>query len=81
MNAMLEQFYLVPTFRYGILQTSDNIEPNLSTNTDNIDDNVLHQVQKMFSYLDLSEREDYIPNDFCFSYKDIDVITFLIILG
>ena len=35
-----------------------------------IDDNVFHQMQRMFSYLDYSQRREYNPVDFCLSYKD-----------
>jgi hypothetical protein len=34
-----------------------------------IDDNILHQVQKIFGYLEFTTRIDYIPYDFCFAYK------------
>ena len=27
---------------------------------------------KLFGYLELSDRQDYNPADFCFSYKDYD---------
>ena len=35
-----------------------------------IDDNVLHQLQKIFTFLELSDRQDYKPQEFCFSFKD-----------
>ena len=35
-----------------------------------IDDNLFHQLQKMFAFLDRSERRDYNPFDFCYSFKD-----------
>jgi ubiquitin carboxyl-terminal hydrolase 34 len=71
MNSMLQQFFMVPTYRYCLLQTSDNQQPN-TNNALNIDDNVFHQLQKMFSYLDLSQREDYVPHGFCYSFKDYE---------
>ncbi len=76
MNAMLQQFYMTKAFRYGLLMADDQKEPKLAvvTNKDNstreVDDNVLHQMQKMFSFLDVSDRIDYNPIDFCFSFKD-----------
>jgi hypothetical protein len=36
------------------------------------DDNLLHQLQIMFTYLTFSDRMDYSPRDFCYSYKDFD---------
>ena len=73
MNSMLQQFFMVQTFRYNILNVDDNISPELNRNNQhNVDDNFLHQVQRMFSYLDLSDRDDYNPSGFCFSFKDWD---------
>ena len=72
MNAMLQQFYCTPTFRYGILLADDkkNKLDYTMKNNSIIDDNVFHQLQKMFSFLDISERGDYSPLAFCASYKD-----------
>lgn len=69
MNSMLQQFFMVPTYRYSVLQSSDAEEPN-TNNAMNIDDNAFHQLQRMFSYLELSDREDYVPNGFCYAFKD-----------
>jgi ubiquitin carboxyl-terminal hydrolase 34 len=69
MNSMLQQFFMVSTFRYNMLQITDGIAPN-TQNPQNVDDNFLHQVQRMFSFLELSERQDYNPFGFCFSFKD-----------
>jgi len=71
MNSMMQQFFMVPSFRYLLLQQSDNIAPSRDNHL-NVDDNVLHQVQRMFTFLDMSEREDYNPAGFCFSFKDWD---------
>ena len=77
MNSTMQQFYMTPTLRYTILKLNDNQKPNF-TNTernkgiDKIDDNMFHQVQKLFSYLLLSERLDYDPYDFIYSFKDFD---------
>ena len=72
MNAMLQQFYCTPTFRYGILLADDKTEKIEfeMKNNEVIDDNVFHQLQKMFSFLDISERGDFSPLGFCSSYKD-----------
>jgi len=72
MNAMLQQFFMTPAFRYAILAADDKKEPNL-VNKDNkfmIDDNVLHQLQQMFGFLELTDRRDYNPHEFCFAFKD-----------
>ena len=35
-----------------------------------VDDNILHQLQRMFGFLELSDRRDYNPRGLCFSFKD-----------
>jgi len=71
MNSMLQQFFMVPSFRRAIMQVDDCIEKN-TKNPLGVDDNAFHQVQRMFSHLELSNREDYNPEGFCFSFKDWD---------
>jgi len=46
MNAMLQQFYMTPQFRYAILMADDKIEPNIITSEKwgSVDDNTLHQL-------------------------------------
>ena len=72
MIAMLQQFFMCPTFRYSIMMANDHLEDNLimKEKFGEIDDNVLHQFQKMFAFLTLSDRQDYNPVGFCFSFKD-----------
>jgi len=73
MLAMLQQFYMTPAFRYAILMADDDIPPNVvdaGRYGDNVDDNILHQFQRMFGFLDLSDRQDFDPAPFCFSFKD-----------
>ena len=36
------------------------------------DDNMLHQMQKLIAMFELSERSDYDPRGFCFSFKEFD---------
>lgn len=72
MNSMLQQFYMVPTLRYGVLQVNDKV-PIQRDNALNVDDSMFHQVQRMFTFLDLSQREDYVPHGFCYSFKDYEV--------
>jgi ubiquitin carboxyl-terminal hydrolase 34 len=71
-NSMLQQFYMTPAFRYLILAAEDAQEANIVEDKDGrkVDDNNFHQLQKMFAYLDKSERRDYHPIDFCYSFKD-----------
>lgn len=37
-----------------------------------MDDNLLHQIQKMYGFLELSERTDYNPLEFTYAFKDYD---------
>ena len=71
MNAMLQQIFMVPTVRYCLLQIDDKVEPDYS-NPLKIDDNSLHQIQRLFSYLECSVKKDYNPRGFCYSFKDWD---------
>ena len=68
MNSIMQQIYMVPTFRYAILQSDDHKE--IETNT--FDDNLLHQLQRMYTYLLLSQKEYYNPSMFCSALKDMD---------
>jgi hypothetical protein len=45
MNAMLQQFYMTPMFRYALLMVDDKIAPNMVTTQKwgTVDDNALHQ--------------------------------------
>jgi len=68
MNSMLQQFYTIPTFRYNLLAANDGLSGQDKEN----DDNVLHQLLRMFSFLEFTERQCYNPRHFCDSFKDID---------
>ena len=35
-----------------------------------MDDSLLRQLQKMFGFLELSEKQAYNPVQFCYSFKD-----------
>jgi ubiquitin carboxyl-terminal hydrolase 34 len=55
---------------------AQDLEPeNWSTHKGKkVDDNVFHQLQKMFGSLEFTDRQEYNPEEFCFSYKDWDGI-------
>ena len=71
-NSMMQQFYMTPAFRYGILAAGEGelAAPVLDKEGRPIDDHLLRQLQKMFAFLDRSERASYSPYEFCFSLKD-----------
>jgi ubiquitin carboxyl-terminal hydrolase 34 len=37
-----------------------------------VDDNLLHQLQKLMANLEVSDRSDYNPWEFCFAFKEFD---------
>ena len=75
LNSILQQMYMVPSFRYAIMSADDEKNKNMQQSFfhNNIyDDNLLHQLQKMYTYLTYSEKQAYNPKDFCASFKDFD---------
>ena len=43
MNSMMQQFFMIPAFRYNLLCVSDGIEPNMQDyRGEKYDDNMLH---------------------------------------
>ena len=57
MNSMLQQFFMIPAFRYNLLCVDDG-KPEVikEYKQEQIDDNMLHQMQRLFAHLELSER-------------------------
>lgn len=72
---MLQQLFMNKNFRFALLRADDGEAPNLIPVIGNkdqvrdVDDNFLHQVQRIFAYLQNSNRIDYVPADFCVAYK------------
>lgn len=73
MLAMLQQMYHYGTFRRLLLRVDDGKPAELVNNAVGkpVDDNVLHQLKKMFAYMQKSKRMDFAPHDFCFSFKGV----------
>lgn len=71
MNSLLQQFFLMPKFRRGVL--------NLLVEEKDKTDNLLYEIQRMFSFLTLSEKQSYDTLSFCAAYKDENVCFFIII--
>ena len=70
MNSMNQQFFNVPALRYCLMAAQDEAEKQIvDFDGDNIDDNVLHQMQIIFGFLQLSDRQYRNPKNFCFSFK------------
>jgi hypothetical protein len=64
---------MIPAFRYNLLCVNDNIPPQITEyKNEEIDDNMLHQVQRLFAHLELSTRSDYNPLGFTFAFKELE---------
>jgi hypothetical protein len=52
----------------------DYEEPNMvsAPNIGRMDDNMFHQIQKLFGSLKFTDRKYYNPKEYCHSYKDWD---------
>ena len=71
MNSIMQQLYMVPTFRYAIMGADDK-DVTIYGSYNSQDDNLLHQLQVMYTYLTLSEKKYFTPKYFCHSFKDFD---------
>ena len=74
MNSMIQQMFMNKTFRYLIMRINDhkppeNIEVTEKEVQRTVDDNLLHQIQRIFAYLEKTNRIDFTPKDFCVAYK------------
>lgn len=71
MNSMIQQLYMNKTFRYLLLRINDKKKPvwTVDSKERKVDDNFLHQIQRIFGYLQKTTRVDFIPTAFCVAYK------------
>ena len=67
-NSVIQQFYMIPLFKNAILSLP--IDPKYKEEDDN--DDLLFQLEKMFYYLNYSQKEHYNPKWFVFSFKDYE---------
>ena len=68
LNCVIQQLYMIPQFRNSILDVDDKKEPEKSEVLN--DDNILHQLQKLFTYLSYTSYGEVIPKDLVVSIKD-----------
>ena len=68
LNCVIQQLYMIPQFRNSILDVDDEKEPENSEFLN--DDNILHQLQKLFTYLSYTSYGEVIPKDLVVSIKD-----------
>ena len=67
--------FCIPPFRYAIMSVDDKKKINTHKATffnEFFDDNLLHQLQKTYTFLQFSEKQAYNPKYFCSAYKDMD---------
>ena len=69
MNSVLQQFFMMPLFRYSILSLS---LPDECKDEKEDTDNLLFQLIRMFYYLTYSYKGSYNPKDFVYSFKDYE---------
>jgi ubiquitin carboxyl-terminal hydrolase 9/24 len=69
MNSFIQQLFMIPYFRHAITATED---PCFSPAPEDIEDNLLFQIQKMFLNLQHSEKKFYNPKDLCHAIKDYE---------
>lgn len=66
MNSLIQQFYMMPKFRAGVL-----LARSATANTPKErEDDLLYQFQTMFGYLTATEKQAYDTKPFCHTYKD-----------
>ncbi|KAI8809063.1 hypothetical protein BJ742DRAFT_771514 [Cladochytrium replicatum] len=64
MNSIMQQFYMIPSFRSGILSSSIGEGP--------LEDNLLYQLQVLLSYLQESEKKAFDTSAFCHACVDYE---------
>ena len=69
-NSMMQQLYHNKIFRSLVLRIKDNEPESLALYKQKLyDDNILHQLQRIFAFLEMTSRADYVPTAFCLAYK------------
>lgn len=71
MNSMIQQLFMNRSFRHLLLRIDDRKEAvwALDSKERMVDDNILHQIQRIFGYLERTTRLDFAPSAFCVAYK------------
>jgi ubiquitin carboxyl-terminal hydrolase 9/24 len=65
MNSIMQQLFMIPSFRKAILEVEDKQNEPPSQN-------VLYQIKRIFGGLTDLEKQYYNPKKFCEAFKDID---------
>ncbi|KAI8805187.1 hypothetical protein BJ742DRAFT_856132 [Cladochytrium replicatum] len=64
MNSIMQQFYMIPSFRSGILSAA--------AGEGRLEDNLLYQLQVLFSFLQESEKKAFDTSAFCHACVDYE---------
>ena len=67
MNCLLQQFFMIPTFRYNLLSLEDQSKKIDGDDKDKM--HMLERLQEMFANLELSEKSSYEMSNWCQSFK------------
>jgi len=62
MNATVQNFFMVPEFRQGVLSYDDTEEDKKES--------LMFQLQRMFAFLQETDKQCYNPKGFCHAFKD-----------
>jgi len=65
MNSLMQQFFMIPSIREGVLSSADNLSCKN-------EESVLFQLKTIFASLLCSDRKFYNPKDFCQIFKNYD---------
>ena len=68
LNSVIQQLFYISQFKFSIINIDDKKEPIKSDYL--VDDNILHQLQKIFVYLSFTSYGEVIPYDLVKSVKD-----------
>jgi len=72
MNSIIQQLYMIPTLRYAVMGGEDHDITLFNIKFSLKDNNLLHQLQVMFTYLSISDKQYYDPKYFFKAFKDFD---------
>ena len=61
MNATVQNFFMVPEFRRGVLEYADR--------EDDKAESLMYQLQRMFAFLQETDKQCYTPKGFCHAFK------------
>jgi len=67
MNSLLQQLFMIPSFRNDILAVEDPKKNKVDP-----EENMLYQIQCLFAALNESVKQSYNPKIFCHAFKDWD---------